>query len=211
MIKIDKRDERKQAAKEEARRKGKEREEKEAKEKEQVEFFAEFHTDWRCDAEFVHAEEPQECIFPYRERRRRFLTRAIENRNKLNSIIIEPHENHRFGHQEYWLRDLIKVPIEEAIYFQLKEEAENLGLNLEEYIRGIYYTAAYEKHQKKLEAERLYEEASYRNRTPMVKGFIPADIRQKLEETYGNPEIVGCKFGSYFDELMQLAREHFNL
>ena len=150
-------------------------------------------------------------IFPHEEIkiRNNFLKYAIENRDKLNQIIIE---DYKPGVERCHNR--VEIETDENTIEALNKEARKLGLDLYQYIRGIFYTTAYEVNQ---EREKIWKENEERSKeaTPFYIGesYISQKLKRNLESKYGKPKntLFGVNPSVYTDMLVKVAEEYFNI
>lgn len=141
-----------------------------------------------------------------------YLKQAIDNRTKLNNIIVELYDE-----PAALIKNIVEIETDYATIDTLKQEANVLGLSFDVYIRGIFYTTAYEVNQQadREEAEwKAYVEES----TPFRIGesFISQKLKRKLESSkYNHPDgsngLYGIPESIYTDMLIELANEHFGL
>lgn len=152
--------------------------------------------------------------FELKERRKEFLKHAIEERNQLNQLIVEPYEPSLYAEQ----REKIEIETDKQLIETLSKEAGKAHLTINEYVRAILYTTALNKNNERKERQQKFEEKQKENRTVTFQGFINQKLINKLEEKYptskeqreaivlfgkGN-ELIG-------EKLLLLAKEYFDI
>jgi hypothetical protein len=139
-----------------------------------------------------------------------FLMYAINHRNELQEVIVEPFElPKKPGTNNY---NYIEVEYDKDTNDQLCREANKLGLTKIEYVMAILYTTAL-KINKERQAEIERQRAEAAEVTPLRIGssFISQRLKRQLEAKYGKPSGFIIPNDTYTNMLIDLANEYFGL
>lgn len=143
--------------------------------------------------------------FQETETANKFLALAIRDRKKLETLIINddmPEGGPRDRH--------LALPTDPQLIDELTREAAKVGIGYEAYLGALFGSTVHailETHRARTkEAERRVREA-----TPLyVEGWMPADVKRRLEKKYGPPKfnpVFGVTVDTYLDMLCNLAKE----
>lgn len=167
--------------------------------------------DWRLIGEYNKYME-NKVVFAHEELslRNDYFRYAINNRKNLENVIIEGYERPMETHF-----NTAEFETDNSIIEALQSEASQLGMSLDEYVRGIFYTTAYEVNQDKEKVKKEHE-AYVKEHTPYDIGSssISQELKRKLDSKYGKPENVlgfGVSADAYTKMLIDLAKEYFGI
>ncbi|GEQ23289.1 hypothetical protein CBU02nite_37950 [Clostridium butyricum] len=102
----------------------------------------------------------------------------LHDRKNVKSLSITPEEA---SSNKY-----IKFTYGEDLYNKLKQEANKLKIDIDDYIRGIVYSRTMELLDEKRLRDKEIEEWQEDNRTIFFNINIERDLRKKLEAKYGD-------------------------
>lgn len=167
--------------------------------------------DWRLSGEYDKYRK-NEVIFEHQivDLRNDYFRHAINNRKNLKQIIVEGYERPM---ETY--RNTAEFETDNSTIQILQDEASKLGMSLDEYVRGIFYTTAYEVNQAREQAAAEHE-AYMKEHTPYTieSSSISQELKRKLENKYGKPELnslFGINTSVYTNMLIDLAEEYFEI
>ncbi|NRT74432.1 hypothetical protein [Clostridium beijerinckii] len=167
--------------------------------------------DWRLRGEYDKYME-NKVIFAHEELslRNNYFKHAINNRKKLKNIITEEYERPIETHF-----NVAEFETDNSTIEALQGEASELRMSLDEYVRGIFYTTAYEVNQARKRTNEEHE-AYMKEHTPYDIGgsHINQELKRKLDSKYGKPESAwgfGVPADAYTNMLIDLAKEYFGI
>ncbi|RII32130.1 hypothetical protein D2A34_24740 [Clostridium chromiireducens] len=167
--------------------------------------------DWRLSGEYDRYME-NKVVFAGQvlELRNGYFRNAINNRKKLKNIIVE-------GYERTIETDcnVAEFETDNSTVEALQGEANQLGMSLDEYVRGIFYTTAYEVNQERKKKKEDHE-AYMKEHTPYNIGasHISQELKRKLDSKYGEPKSIfafGVPADAYTNMLIDLAEEYFEI
>lgn len=169
--------------------------------------------DWRLMGEYnKYIKYKKIIVFAglIKETERNYFKYAIRNREKLSSLIVEDYERPMETHF-----NTVEIETDNATVEQLSREASKLNLTFDEYVRGIFYTTAYEANQISDQKQADFE-AYVKENTPYQIGgsHISQELKRKLDGKYGTPTnngLFGLSMDTYTNMLIDLANEYFGL
>lgn len=167
--------------------------------------------DWRLSGEYEKYME-NKVIFAGQklDLRNHYFRYAINNRKKLKNIIVEGYERPMGTHF-----NTVEFETDNATIEALNSESSQLGISIDEYVRGIFYTTAYEVNQARKRTKEEHD-AYMKEHTPYDIGgsHISQELKRKLESKYGKPEnnfMFGVPADAYTNMLIDLAEEYFKI
>jgi hypothetical protein len=167
--------------------------------------------DWRLIGEYDKYMENKVVFAGQRlDLRNDYFKQAINNRKNLKHIIVERYE--RPLETDF---NVAEFETDNTTIEALKGESNELRISIDEYVRGIFYTTAYEVNQEK--KKRNEEAEAYaKEHTPydIGKSYISQELKRKLENKYGKPEsnfMFSVPADAYTNMLIDLAEEYFKI
>ena len=167
--------------------------------------------DWRLNGEYDKYMENEVVFAGQRlDLRNEYFRQAINNRKNLKNIIVEGYERPIKTDS-----NTAEFETDNSTIEVLQSEANQLGMSLDEYVRGIFYTTAYEVNQERKKKKEEHE-AYMKEHTPYDIGgsHISQELKRKLESKYGKPEnnfMFGVPADAYTNMLIDLAEEYFKI
>ncbi|MDF2788585.1 MAG: hypothetical protein K0Q87_4635 [Neobacillus sp.] len=146
--------------------------------------------------------------------RKKLLIQAIDNRKQLKELIVEPHEPSLYCETH----ERIEIQSDAQTIEELSEESRNLRLSLDEYVRAILYTKAFNLNSARKERN---EQADARDRAQWrvnCEVSMSQELVNKLKEKYFTESDYYYlkKFGAgdgreYGNLLLRIANEYFGI
>lgn len=167
--------------------------------------------DWRLSGEYEKYME-NKIVFAGQmlDLRNEYFRQAINNRKNLKNIIVEGYERPIKTDS-----NTAEFETDDSTIEALQSEANQLGMSLDEYVRGIFYTTAYEVNEERKKRKEDYE-AYAKEHTPYDIGssHISQELKRKLDSKYGEPKSIfafGVPADAYTNMLIDLAEEYFKI
>lgn len=167
--------------------------------------------DWRLSGEYEKYMENKVVFAGQKlDLRNEYFRQAINNRKNLKNIIVEGYERPMETYH-----NIAEFETDSSTVEALQSEANQLGMSLDEYVRGIFYTTAYEVNQERKKRKEEHE-AYMKEHTPYDIGgsHISQELKRKLDSKYGKPESAwgfGVPADAYTNMLIDLAEEYFEI
>ena len=136
----------------------------------------------------------------------RLLEMSLRDRKQITELVVEEYSYH--SQNVELILPSNSMPVDE-----LNKEASKLGLDYLTYLRAIIYTQLLGIDRDQRELEKVTQEQHVDSMPRKFQGLIVKELRNKLEEKYGQQRIGGmfCTVAyGYGDMLMALAEEYFN-
>jgi predicted DNA binding CopG/RHH family protein len=143
-----------------------------------------------CGAFYIHTQIPAA---------EQFLKLAIRDRDQLSELVIEEFEYHPQNIP-------LALPDDRALITKLEKEAAKFGLDVDKYIRAIFFSRVLEikKAKEKADQERLEKE--FDNRVIKGEVVIDAELRRKIERVCGKQTGLG-----YIKRLKEIANKYLDM
>lgn len=173
--------------------------------------------DWRIYNQVVPVIDKATWGFNNRNSRSKLLTTAIKNRRELKEIVLMDYDREQAHKQDQ--RQSLQCEVSEDILEELIDEAHDLRLSLDEYMRAIVYTYAKQEREQSEQHEAATKQDRYANRIVEVgSGVIEKDLREKLLELYPMTEEektfnrgMNIADEGLGERLVKLAKAHLKL
>lgn len=167
--------------------------------------------DWRLNGEYDKYMENKVVFAGQRlDLRNDYFRHAINNRKNLKNIIVEGYE--RPIETDF---NIVEFETDNTTIEALQGEASELRISIDEYVRGIFYTTAYEVNEDKKKRKEEHEAYVKEHELYDIGGsYISQELKRKLESKYGKPESIfmfGVPADAYTNMLIDLAKEYFEI
>lgn len=170
--------------------------------------------DWRMMQQFNEGYETG-IVFNHQKKevKENFLKHVINKRSSLNELIIEEYTPNKMTEEQ----DTISIEVSKDTYKELKQEARKINLELDTYIRSLFYTEAYNTNEKRKKNKVQREKERKENELFSMNVEVNNELKERLLKDYGEEghsnRLMGYEERKkyYGDMAVKALNEHYGI